>query len=102
MSTRKMLVIEVEASIAYHAEKDLVAARVKELGLTAYGRTEDDAVSKLAGLLDKFIEAHNRSGRLPARLDKAGVPWKWKDEGGDESWHPAPQTKAIEQLVAVV
>ena len=80
MKTDRLVVVTVNLDLARHTERDFVAARFRELGLTAYGRTEADAILAVKKLFNKFIRSYRESGQLERRLEQAGVEWYWADE----------------------
>lgn len=102
MSTEKALVVKLDISVVHHKEKELVAARFRDIGLTAYGRSEDQAVSALAELFVKFAQTHHDAGNLSNRLNKAQVTWYWKDKSTLDAWEPISENQRTEQVVAVI
>ena len=62
----------------------LFAARFVQMGLTAYGHTEADAVVAVKQLFSKFVHCYRASGQLEKRLDALGLSWYWKDEYPDK------------------
>ena len=68
------------ATLWYHRQGDIVAARFEPLGLTAYGDTDDEAIEALKGLFNKFVAVSREEGRLEQRLLHSGVEWYWEDE----------------------
>ena len=77
MESSPLVIVKVPLNIARHIEKELVAARFLELGLTAYGRTESEAVLSLKRLFNKFIHTYREWGTLEERLECLGVEWYW-------------------------
>lgn len=61
--------------IKAHRERKLFVARCRELGLTAYGTTPDEAVYSLKHLFQTFISRQRKLGRLEELLTKAKVKW---------------------------
>ena len=76
---RKVVVVE-KANVLRHVERDLFAARFTSLGLTAYGRDEEDAIFQLKRLFNRFITEHRKLGSLERRLNELGVEWYWADK----------------------
>lgn len=66
---------------------EVVAARFKELGLTAYGRNEREAILACKKLFSRFVRIHREHGELEDRLNDFGVEWYWEDEYPTD--HPA-------------
>ena len=80
MSTTRTVVVLEKASVLSHSESNLFAARFENLGLTAYGQTESEAVLELKKLFNKFVRTYREAGQLECRLDQTGVEWYWADE----------------------
>ena len=57
-----------------------MAARLRKLGLTAYGSTEAEAVLACKKLFNKFVHTYRARGEIEKRLDQVGVEWHWADE----------------------
>ena len=76
----RQVVVMAKLSLVHHAERELVAARFRKLGLTAYGRTDSEAVLALKRLFNKFVRSYRASGQTQMRLAQAGVEWHWADE----------------------
>ena len=51
------------------------AARLPKLGITAYGRTEEEAHAKLPRMLKSKLRAHYQAGHMEEYLDRMEVPW---------------------------
>ena len=62
----------------------IYAARYRNLGLTAYGASEEEAKQNLSTLTNKFVTVLHRDGTLPNRLATAGVRSYW--EGAGQGW----------------
>ena len=76
---RKVVVI-VSPVFLYSKELDTFAARVKPLGITAYGDTEDAASRRVKTMFADAVQAHRMRGDLAEWLDKSGLKWSWFDE----------------------
>ena len=76
----KEVVVKTVLSIEERGDGEVFAARLKELGLTAYGRTPSEAKSKVKGRFHAFIAECRKRGVLEARLDRVGVEWGWRGE----------------------
>lgn len=76
---RKVVVV---ASPAYLRDKesDRFAARIKPLGLTAYGDSLDEVSRKVKRMFASAVSAHRAKGDLEAWLDNSGLEWSWLDE----------------------
>ena len=75
-----MVVVLTPMSVLHHTEREIVAARLEALGLTAYGRNETEAIRACKELFNKFIHAYRARGKIAERLDHVGVEWYWEDE----------------------
>jgi hypothetical protein len=65
-------------------KKDRFAARIRELGLSAYGPTHEEAKSKVKQMFAVYVAAHRKEGTLQKRLERSGLTWWWiKDYEGD-------------------
>ena len=71
-------------TVGYNESLDLHTARFRELGLTAYGRTQDDAFSELCNLLDRFLHHASKTGSLKEQLDHTGVDWSQEPVDDEE------------------
>lgn len=76
---RKVVVI-VSPVFLYSKEIDTFAARIKPLGITAYGDTEDAASRRAKTMFADAAQAHRMRGDLAEWLDKSGLEWSWLDE----------------------
>lgn len=80
MDTDRTVVVTTPLTLVRHMDREVVAARFRELGLTAYGRTEFEAVLALKRLFNKFVRSYRASGQIEARLNQVNVTWYWADE----------------------
>ncbi len=74
------VVVRVSLSVRKHRERQMYAARLAELELTAYGRMPEDAVQAVKMLFRKFVDENRRLGVLEERLNQVGVTWAPFDE----------------------
>lgn len=74
------VVVKTVLSIEERGDGLVFAARLKELGLTAYGRTPSEAKSKVKRNFNRLIAEFRKRGILEARLNGVGVEWGWRDE----------------------
>ena len=74
-----------------HKDKALFAARIPELGLTAYGHSTENAEQEVKNLFRTFIQNLREKGQLKKRLDQAKVKWFWEDEYPND-WIPVEDT----------
>ena len=94
------VVVLVSLTLQKHREREVVAARLKELGLTAYGDTGEEARDAVKALFNKFINEYRDSGLLAKRLDHVGVDWYWRDEYPESSGPTVEDTSQISTTAA--
>lgn len=70
--------VVVVTTIEYgrHPEDAVHTARFRALGLTAYGRTREEARRNFCSLFRSFIQDTRELGQLEVQLDRAGVAWQ--------------------------
>ena len=61
----------VSTVVSKHPSRDMFAARIRVLGLTAYGNTPDEARGKLTVGLRSFVRVLDENGTLGTRILKA-------------------------------
>ena len=71
------VVINIHCVTRYDDERDLHVARFPGLGLTARGKTEEEAMTHCKQLLSKFARSYRSVGQLEERLVQSGVEWWW-------------------------
>lgn len=76
---RKVVVI-VSLAFLYNKKINTFAVRVKPLGITAYGDTEDAASRRVKTMFADAVQAHRMRGDLAEWLNKSGLEWSWLDE----------------------
>ena len=79
---RKVVVI-TKLDCLQHDEREISAVRFSPLGLTAYGRTDAQALAAFKRLFNKFVQSYRANGQLESRLNQFGVEWYWLDEYPD-------------------
>jgi len=84
------VVVKTVLFIEERGDGKVFAARLKELGLTAYGQTPAEAKSKVKRQFRALIAEYRKRGILQRRLDGVGVEWGWRGEY-------APQGVAVEE-----
>ena len=80
MTNSERVVIKTAIAIRQSAGSDIVAARLSNLGLTAYGYTEEEAKKAVKHLFNKFVNAHREHGDLEAHLNAIKVDWDWETQ----------------------
>ena len=80
MDTGRLVVVMANLSLVRHRDEDIVIARFEDLGLSAWGHSESQAVVFLKRLFHKFVHVTRRDGRLEERLNSLGVQWYWADQ----------------------
>lgn len=89
----------------YHEEEEIYAARFEPLGVTSYGNSMDEALTKVEVMLEEKVLAHHRHGSLEGWLNESGVEWEWEHEpvvqsivestpSSFPSWRPMIQSEA--------
>jgi hypothetical protein len=78
---RKVVVL-VSIKIAKRSDGQMFAAHIPELGLTAYGRTEEEARQAVKSQFNRFINKYRElgSGLLEKRLNQVKATWFWEDQ----------------------
>ena len=74
------VVINVHCITRYDDERGLHVARFPGLGLTARGKTEEEAMTHCKQLLGKFVRSYRSVGQLEKRLVQSGVEWWWRTD----------------------
>ena len=96
MTKDRMVVVCVGLEMMYRNDQRMVVARLRPLGLTAYGRTEKEASQAVKRLFSKMINRYRSEGVLPDRLRKIGVEWYWEDEYPKDKLPKVEYTSAVE------
>ena len=78
--TQENLIIETGYVIQKHNRDGVFAARLPALGLTGYGKTEEEARNSCDNLYETFIQTHIEKETLTKVLGRAGVRWNWSDQ----------------------
>ncbi len=100
---QREVVVKTLLSIEEREDGRVFAARLRELGLTAYGHDTSEAKSNVKRLFNKLINEYRKLGLLEERLNGIGVEWFWRDqyqnlEGeGEETAKPATPPKPAER-----
>ena len=68
------------------------AVRYRQLGLTGYGATADEAERSAKELYRVFIQGLRHRGDLEKQLDRSRVEWYWEDE------YPAHRGPVVQYL----
>lgn len=68
--TRRVVVV-VRQHVLKNAQTGAFAARIPELGLTAYGETAEKAVAKVRRMYAASVQAHRELGTLEAWLNRS-------------------------------
>ena len=75
--TERVVALVPVVSLAHTVER-MFAARIRELGLTAYGDTEEEAVEKVKRMFATYVYAHRKQGTLENCLEHSGLQWWWE------------------------
>lgn len=93
---RKVVVV-VSPDFLHNEATGVYAARIRPLGLTAYGYTLDAAAAKVKRMFASMVNAHRAKGDVEEWLNSSSVEWHWLDEySGDikvEEVHATPQRR---------
>ena len=76
---RKVVVV-VSPDFLHNEATGAYAARIRPLGLTAYGYTLDTAAAKVKRMFASMVNAHRAKGDVEEWLNSSGVEWHWLDE----------------------
>ena len=82
MDGRKV-VVKTTLSVETRGDGKMFAGRLTNLGLTAYGRTEEEAKDAVKLLFNKMINEYRERSILEKRLNGIAVEWYWFDEYHD-------------------
>ena len=74
--------VVVYCSMEYRTRRDgqMFAARIRQLGLTGYGRTVEQAEEAVEELFVGMVESHRDERLLAKHLDDLEVRWMWHEE----------------------
>ena len=78
--TQDRVVVMVAAQMFHNFETGTSSARVKPMGVTAYGDTQDEAYHKVKRMVASVVRAHRTCGDLGKWLDTSGVKWWWESD----------------------
>ena len=87
--------LNVTTSVYRHKDGDAWAVRCPELGLTGYGKTEEEAEQSLERLVRKFANVYALLGQLETRLKQAGVMMHPRI---DDSWNTIRHGRQLVQV----
>ena len=74
------VVVRIKCNVFEHDGDGVVSVRFAPFGLTAYGDTEEEAVTEFKKLFNRFITAYRQKGILENVLTRSAVDWSWKME----------------------
>ena len=80
MSNESKVVVMVSPAHMHDKESGRFAARIKPLGLTAYGNSRDESLRKVRRMFASAVSAHRSKGDLKEWLDGSGLEWCWLSE----------------------
>ena len=80
MSVEKRVVVVVPVERLYNQKRKAHAARIRALGITAYGNAASEAQDKVKQMFGAYVRAHRKEGTLEFCLRDSGLPWCWEDE----------------------
>lgn len=77
------VVVNLTCRLYFHADREYFSARCPELGMTAYGKTVDDALEHFKSHFNEAIDAYREQGALRKVLENSGVQWHWEQDAPD-------------------
>lgn len=80
MANGRRVVVLVKPQLLTNDNTGRHAARILELGLTGYGATEEEALSKATQMYASAVHVHRELGTLQDWLSRSGLRWCWADE----------------------
>ena len=72
--------VVVNVTLSSDYMEDRWVARIRPLGISAYGRTKEAAEQVAEEMLAEAIQVHRELGNLGQWLNQRGVLWDWKDK----------------------
>ena len=76
----RLVVVIVEPTYLHNEVAGRFAARIRPLGLTAYGDSKDAASDRLKSMFASAVETRRARGTLEKWLDGSELEWHWEDE----------------------
>ena len=61
-------------------DNKMFVARIRALGLTAYGDNREHAMLQLRKLFSTYVDLHRKAGTLVERLNKSSIKWCYENE----------------------
>lgn len=80
MKKDERVVVLAHLERKHNADKTVFAARIRALGLTAYGASPDDAMLKLRRMFATYADLYRKCGTLEERLNKCGLDWWYESD----------------------
>ncbi len=80
MTAERKVVVVVPVDRLFNSKLKVHATRIRPLGLTAYGSTNEESQDKVKQMFGAYVRAHRKEGTLEARLADSGLSWCWADE----------------------
>lgn len=80
MAYEGKVVVNITPEYLHNEEEGIHAARIQPLGITAYGRSEEDAAEKIKRMFAAAVNAHRANGALEEWLNQSGLEWNWFDK----------------------
>lgn len=76
----RLVVVVVEPTYLRNEETGRFAARIEQLGLTAYASSRDEASDKIRRMFASAVKVRRARGTLVGWLDRSELEWRWIDE----------------------
>ena len=89
------VVVSLICRFDFNADRQYYSARCWELGMSAYGKTQDEAIDNFKRHFNAAIQAYREGGKLEGVLTRSGVDWWWEgdypaDRPAYEDTHATP------------
>jgi hypothetical protein len=79
MDTKKeKVVVAVSLECKHTSNNKVFVTRIRKLGLTAYGTSNDESTHKVKRMFATYVQLHRKYGTLEKQLNKSGLQW-WKE-----------------------
>lgn len=95
----RRVVVNVTCRLYFHADRQYFSARCPELGMTAYGNSEEEAIERFKLHFNEAIDAYREQGALRRVLENSGVQWRWKQDAPPDRVFEATGSTPTPRLV---
>ena len=80
MKTSERVVVVAPLECKNTTDNTMFVTRIRELGLTAYGKTHEEAKQSLRKMFATFVELYRKTENLEERLNRSGLTWYYESE----------------------